>query len=99
MIKILEKDKQIRKKIQKFEKKKFILKNLSTNYNFFNLTRWNSYTHLKCLPVKSSKTFLTNKCIKTVNKKKFNKLTNFSRIVFLRLVKTKKISNIYKSSW
>ena len=99
MIKILEKNKQIRKKIQKFEKKKFILKNLSKNCTFFNLTRWNSYTNLKHLPAKNSKTFLTNKCIKTIHKKKFHKLTNFSRIVFLRLVKTQNINNIYKSSW
>lgn len=99
MIKVLQKDKQTRKIIQKYEKKKFILKNINMNFNFFNLIRWNSYINLKFLPSKNSKTFLTNKCIETVHKKKFNKLTNFSRIVFLRLVKTRAINSVYKSSW
>lgn len=99
MKKLLEKDKKIRKKNYHFDKKKFILKYISQNLNFFNLIRWKSNTNLYKLPIQSSKTFITNRCIKTVNKKKFNKLTNFSRMIFIKLMKLKQLNNTYKGSW
>lgn len=99
MKKLLEKDKKVRKTIYNFEKKKFILKSIYHNLNFFNLIRWKAYLHLSLLPSKSSKTFITNRCIKTINKKKFNKLTNLSRIIFLKLVKANQVNSIYKGSW
>ena len=99
MIKLIERDKKIRKKIFSLEKKRFILKVISQNQNFFSLIRWQAKSKLNVLPSKSSKTYLSNFCILTTNKKKFHKLTNFSRIVFLKLVNKKKICNIYKSSW
>jgi len=99
MKKLLEKDKKIRKTIYNFEKKKFILKSIFQNLNFFNLIRWKAYFNLTVLPSKSSKTFITNRCVKTIHKKKFNKLTNFSRMVFLKLVKENQINSIYKGSW
>lgn len=99
MIKIKERDKKIRKNIYKFEKKRFVLKVISQNQNFFSLIRWKAKYQLNILPSISSKTYLSNLCILTNNKKKFNKLTNFSRIVFLKLVNKKNICNIYKSSW
>lgn len=99
MIKLVERDKKIRKNIYCYEKKRFILKIISQNKNFFSLIRWKAKSQLNILPSRSSKTYLSNLCILTINKKKFNKLTNFSRIVFLKLVNKKIISNIYKSSW
>lgn len=99
MKKLLEKDKNIRKKIYNYEKKIFIFKSISHNLNFFNLIRWKANFNRSLLPTKSSKTFLTNRCVKTIHKKKFNKLTNFSRMVFLKLVKANQINSIYKSSW
>lgn len=99
MIKLIERDKKIRKHIYLFEKKRFILKIISQNQNFFSLLRWKAKSQLTNLPSKSSKTSLSNFCILTINKKKFNKLTNFSRIVFLKLINKKKICNVYKSSW
>jgi len=99
MIKIKERDKKIRKNIYRFEKKRFVLKVISQNQNFFSLIRWKAKHQLNILPSISSKTYLSNLCILTNNKKKFNKLTNFSRIVFLKLVNKKNICNIYKSSW
>lgn len=99
MKKLLEKDKKVRKTIYIFEKKKFILKSIYQNLNFFNLIRWKAYLNLNLLPTKSSKTLITNRCVKTIHKKKFNKLTNFSRIVFLKLVKLNQLNNIYKGSW
>lgn len=98
MIKLIEKDKKVRRSIFNLEKKRFILKIISQNQNFFGLIRWKAKFSLNCLPIKSSKTYLSNLCVLTINKKKFNKLTNFSRIVFLKLVDKKKLSNIYKSS-
>lgn len=99
MKKLVEKDKKIRKTIYIFEKKKFILKSISQNLNFFNLIRWKAYFNLSLLPSTSSKTFITNRCVKTIHKKRFNKLTNFSRMVFLKLVKSNQFNSIYKGSW
>ena len=99
MIKLRERDKKIRININAFEKKRFVLKLIGQNLNFFSLIRWKAKSQLNILPSRSSKTYLSNLCILTTNKKKFNKLTNFSRIVFLKLVNNKKICNIYKSSW
>lgn len=99
MIKLIKRDKQIRKYICSFEKKKFILKSISQNKKFFSLIRWEAQLYFDILPLKSSKTYLSNFCILTINKKKFNKLTNFSRIVFLKLINKKNICNVYKSSW
>lgn len=99
MKKIIEKDKTTRKKIQIFEKKKLILKSIQLNINFLNIIRWNVNYSLFKLPTRCSKTFITNICINTINKKKFNKLTNFSRMVFLKLIRSRSINNIYKSTW
>ena len=99
MIKLKEKNKKIRKNVNFFEKKRFILKLISQNQNFLSLIRWEAKTKIDTLPLISSKTYLSNLCILTTNKKKFNKLTNFSRITFLKLISKKKICNIYKSSW
>lgn len=99
MKKLLEKDKKVRKNVYNFEKKKMILKSIFQNEKFFNLIRWKAHLNLTLLPSKSSKTLITNRCVKTINKKKFNKLTNFSRMVFLKLIQTNQCNNIYKGSW
>ena len=99
MKKLLEKDKKIRKQIQKVEKKKFVLKMLLNNLNFTNLIRFNALDKLNKLDKKTSKVFISNRCITTINKRKFNKLTKFSRMVFLKLAKHKKIYGLTKASW
>lgn len=98
MKKLIEKDKKVRKSILTFEKQKFILKSIYYNKNFFNLIRWNAGIFLTDLPLISSKTRIVNRCSLTISKKKFNKLTNFSRIVFFKLAKSRNISNLYKST-
>ena len=50
MKKLLEKDKKIRKKIKKFEKKKFILKTISNNLNLPDLVRFNAFNNLNEMP-------------------------------------------------
>lgn len=99
MKKLFTKDIRNRKSVKQLELEHFILKQIATNSNFLKTIRWNSLFMLSNLPKHSSKTVLSNRCIKTINKKTFHKFTNFSRVVFLRLVKTGCISGMRKSSW
>lgn len=98
MKKLFAKDQKNRQFVKQLELKQFILKQISTNSNFIQTIRWNALHELNCYK-KGSKTILSNRCIKTINKKTFHKFTNFSRIVFIRLIKTGQISGIRKSSW
>ena len=99
MKKLLEKDKKTRKKVQNVEKKKFILKILLNNFNFTNFIRFNALSNLNKIDKKTSKVLISNRCINTINKKKFNKFTKFSRMIFLKLAKNKKINGLIKASW
>jgi ribosomal protein S14 len=99
MKKLLEKDKKLRIRIKQLEKKQFILKSIFKNFNFFVLVRWNAFLKLKTLVKKTSIISLSNRCLYSINKKRFNKLTFFSRHVFLKLIRSGKISNIQKTSW
>ena len=99
MKKILSKDKKHRNIIKKLELKHFILKQISNNNNFQKNTKWNAFTNLSYLPKSSSKTYITNRCVKTVNKKTFHKFSKFSRMVFLKLARNGFISGLRKSSW
>ena len=101
MKKLIEKDKKVRKIINKLEKKKFILKIIVNNINLPYLLRFNSLNTLNSMTIKASKTLISNRCIAiaTTNKKKFGKLTHYSRIFFLKLAKNKKIHGITPASW
>ena len=99
MKKLLEKDKKTRKKIQNAEKKKFVLKILLNNFNLTHLIRFNALCSLNNIDKKTSKVFISNRCISTINKKKFNKFTKFSRMVFLKLARNKKIYGLTKAIW
>jgi ribosomal protein S14 len=99
MKKLFAKDRENRKLIKETELQRFILKQISTNSNFLKTTKWNALYKISSLSKKSSKTVLSNRCVKTINKKTFHKFTNFSRTVFLKLVKSGHISGMRKSSW
>lgn len=99
MKKIFARDKKNRKAVKQIELERFILKQIATNSNFLRTVRWNALYKLSNLPKNGSQTVLSNRCVKTINKKTFHKFTNFSRTVFLKLVKSGHISNIRKSSW
>lgn len=99
MKKVFAKDRENRKTVKQLELEHFVLKQISTNSNFLKTIRWNALYKLSNMPKKSSKTILSNRCIQTINKKTFNKFTNFSRTVFLKLVKSGYISGMRKSSW
>ena len=99
MRKIFIKDIKNRNSIKKLELKHFILKQISNDSNLSKLIKWNSFKKLSNLPKRGSKTYISNRCVKTINKKTFNKLSNFSRTVFFKLVKSGEISGMRKSSW
>ena len=99
MKKLFTKDKENRKNIKQFELEHFVLKQISTNSNFLKTVRWNALSKLSKMSKKNSKTIISNRCVQTINKKTFNKFTNFSRTVFLKLVKSGYISGMRKSSW
>jgi ribosomal protein S14 len=99
MKKLFAKDRENRKLIKETELQRFILKQISTNSNFLKTTQWNALYKISSLSKKSSKTVLSNRCVKTINKKTFHKFTNFSRTVFLKLIKSGHISGMRKSSW
>ncbi len=99
MKKLFTKDQENRKTVKQFELEHFVLKQISTNSNFLRTTRWNAFYKLSNMQKKSSKTLISNRCIRTINKKIFNKFTSFSRTVFLKLVKSGYICGMRKSSW
>jgi len=99
MKKLFAKDNKNRQAVKTLELEHFILKQISTNSNFLKTVRWNALYKLSNLSKQSSKTVLSNRCVKTINRKTFHKFTNFSRTVFLKLVQSGYISGIRKSSW
>jgi ribosomal protein S14 len=99
MKKLLEKDKKLRLSIYESEKKHFILRSIFKNNNLFTLIRWNAFFKLKLLTSTNSKIKLIPRCINSINKKRFNKLTFFSRHIFLKLIRNGDISGIRKTSW
>jgi ribosomal protein S14 len=99
MKKLIIKDKKLRNFIHEKEKKKIILKTIFKNSNLFTLIRWNAFSKMKKLTKSVSEISISNRCVYTVNKKRLNKTTLFSRHVFLKLIRSGKITNISKSSW
>lgn len=99
MKKLLAKDKKLRFKIKNVEKQQFILKSIFKNFNFFSLLRWKAFLKFKNLSKTNSKISITNRCVYTINKKRLNSSTSFSRHVFLKLIRSGKITGMQKSSW
>ena len=99
MKKLFAKDRKNRQSIKQLELKRFILKQISSNSNFLKTIQWNASNKLSNLSKNNSKVVVSNRCVKTINKKTFHKFTNFSRTVFLKLAKLGSISYLRKSSW
>ena len=99
MKKLLEKDKKLRFKLVKIENQHIILKSIFKNFNYFILIRWNAFIKLNNLSITTNKIFLSNRCLHTKSKKRFNKLTRFSRHIFLKLIRSGQINGTRKSSW
>jgi len=99
MKKLLEKDKKTRLNLNTNEKTFLVLMSIFRNLNFLSLIRWNAFLKLKTLKQKSSAISLSNRCLNSFNKKRFNKLTNFSRNIFLKLIRSGHIYGFKRSSW
>lgn len=99
MKKLFAKDKANRQAVKQLELERFILKQISTNENFLKTIRWNAIFKLLHVSKNSSKTVLSNRCVKTINRKTFHKFSNLSRIVFLKLVRSGQLSGVRKASW
>lgn len=97
MKKLLAKDKRIRKEFVACEKKALVFKSIFKNLNFFTLVRWNAF--IKLQKISLNKNSFSNRCLQSINKKRFNKLTLFSRTIFLKLIRKGQISGLKKSSW
>ena len=85
--------------IKKLEVERFIFKQISVNSNFSQTIRWNALKKYSNMNKRSSKTGIVNRCVKTTNKKNFNKISKLSRIVFLKLLRTGQISGFKKAVW
>ena len=92
-------DKKVRNSVNNDEKLKFVFKTIERNLNFFRILRWNAGFNTKKISYNSSKTRISNRCILTISKKRLNKLSNFSRIIFLEKVRSGNISGVQKSCW
>jgi ribosomal protein S14 len=99
MKKILIKDKKLRINIKKKELFFFILQSIGNNSNFSNLIKWKTIHKIEKLNFNTSKSMLTNRCVETINRKRHNKLTFYSRQLFLKLIRSGKIFGFQKTSW
>lgn len=100
MKKLIVKDKITRRFLKNFSKNYFVLKSIIKNKYFFLFIRYNAYLKLNQFVKKNYLIIsVSNRCVKTVNKKSFNKFTFFSRFLYLKLLKNGKINGSQKSSW
>ena len=99
MKKFNQKEKKNRSIVFKAEDTRIILKSITRNINLANLTRWNAVLKLAMLSNKGAKNRLVNRCIFTGRKGRFTASYKFSRLVFLRLLRSGNISGFTKSSW
>ena len=77
------------------------LTRLLTDYGFqgYPLIRWKAFLKLQEIKHQYSEVSLSNRCVLTINKKRFNKLTTFSRHIFLKLIRSGKIYGLKRSIW
>lgn len=99
MKKLLLKDKRLRFSVKRVEKQRFVLKSILKNSKLFLLIRWNAFLKLITLINSISSIKFSSRCFYTVSRKKFNKLTVFSRYIFLKAIRFGKLYGIKKSSW
>ena len=96
MKKLAFKDNIKRKQIKKEEKRLFIIKQISKNLCFKKNFRLNT---IEKSQNNTSRTKLSNRCIQTINKKTTNKLSKFSRMIFLKTIRSGFVSGFKKASW
>ena len=99
MKKLWTKDKHRRQSFNVIELQAFASKQISLNSNFIQLIQWKAFTKKSQILKVNSKTKISNRCIKTFNKKSFSKFSNFSRTVFRKLANSGYMSNLRKAVW
>jgi ribosomal protein S14 len=99
MKKLLGKDKAKRINVRSKELLQFISKSISNNLNYHSLIRWNAISKLNHNSTKLSIASLSNRCQFSVNKKRLNKYTFLSRHIYLKLIRSGKITGTQKTSW
>jgi len=99
MQKLAVKDKKVRQYLKIFEQEYFILKSISQNLNLSTLIRWKAFLMLKKKSKRKSICNTSNRCIYSINRKRLNKLTSFSRHIYLKLIRSGQIFAYQKSSW
>ncbi len=100
MKKLLEKDKKTRNYFKNLENQNFILKFIFKNNNFLLLLSWQAFLKLHMIMnTTNSKISTSSRCLYTINKKKFNKKTFFSRHIYLKQVRSGELYGIKKISW
>jgi hypothetical protein len=97
MKKLYGRDKTLRNLLKFTEKTNFVMKLISNNINLSPLIRWNALkiSQTNCV----SHTNLSNRCLFSINRKRLNKWSAFSRHIYLKLLRSGNISGFQKSSW
>lgn len=91
------KDKNLRKNLKNINNKFFLLKIILKNFNIFSLSRIKVAINLNKL--KFYNVSISDRCIVSFNKKKFNKNVMYSRIILLKKLYENKIIGFKKSIW
>lgn len=99
MKKQTQKDKKLRKFFNQQELNHVILKSIVKNENVSLLIKWNAILKLSNFSGSQNKTRFVNRCVLTNRKAKFNRVfKKFSRLSFLRVVRSGVIPGLKKSS-
>jgi ribosomal protein S14 len=99
MKRLVSKDKNRRFFISNFIKQYYCLLVILKNKNISILLRQNVFLQLKKLSVFFSIIKLSNRCVLSFNKKRFNKITFCNRIIFLKQIQNGQVYGFKKSSW
>lgn len=83
----------------KYEDTRVLFKSIFQNQYLPYTVRWNCLLSLSQLPASSLKHRIVGRCFLSKHRKKFNFLFKFSRLVFLRLVRSGQISGLHKCVW
>jgi ribosomal protein S14 len=97
MKKLYIKDKNLRQNLKNINKKYFLLKIILKNYNIFSLSRIKAVIDLNKLKIYNVS--ISDRCIVSFNKKKFNKFVLYSRIILLKKIYKNKVIGFKKSIW
>jgi ribosomal protein S14 len=99
MKKLIRKDKKLRKLIKFFDKKIFVLKLISKNTNLFILLRYKALLALKNLLKYKSSVSISNRCITSGSRKRFNSKTLENRSIFTKKIYNGQIVGLERSTW